>query len=140
MSHVPAELAWLIADQLGRVYAQWLAVSEQELLHEEITSAELIALAVLESFPTGLSQTQWGQYQGVSRQRAHILSKRLLASRFIVLKKSGRISTITLSATGRTTLERIRPGISERLAVAMTGLSRKEAGQLSMLLAKLITP
>lgn len=51
VSHVPAELAWLIADQLGPVYAHWLAVSEQELQHEALTSAELIALAVLRVFP-----------------------------------------------------------------------------------------
>lgn len=127
-------LAWKLADQIGQLNSQFLAVAEDELAGSSITPGELIALSILESFPEGLTQTAWGGYQGVSRQRAHVLTKRLVVARLIKVAKDGRRASIQLTRAGRSTIEACRPSMSRRLASEMAPLGAEDAKELSRLL------
>lgn len=137
-SKIPPDLAWTLADQIGHAYSRVLAVSHAGLAQESITTAEFVALAVLTVFPDGLSQTAWGQHQGVSRQRAHTIAGKLSTAKLVCLRRHGRSSTITLSQRGQALVDRLRPRLSADLAREMARLSTSEASELSRLLAKLV--
>ena len=135
---VSPDLAWQLADDIGLVYALSLSVSEAELEGEGVRSSEFIAMVILTSFPDGLSQTAWGRYQGVSRQRAHAISKTLVSGDLITVEKRGRESVIRLTELGEEVVERLRPAISLRLSAMMDALSALEAQTLSRLLKKVV--
>jgi DNA-binding MarR family transcriptional regulator len=137
-SKIPPDLAWTVADQIGHAYSRVLAVSHAGLAHANITTAEFVALAILTMFPDGLSQTTWGQHQGVSRQRAHTIGRRLSTAKLVCLQRHGRSSTVTLSRRGQAIVDRLRPSLSADFACEMARLSTSEASELSRLLAKLV--
>ena len=116
-----------------------LALAQQEVADEPFTATEFVALAILSSVPEGLTQTAWGQYQGVSRQRAHKVSSKLEGQRLIALERHGRASTATLTATGRRIIKRVEPRLSNAYAKQFGGLSPAEAEQLSALLTKMLS-
>lgn len=134
---IPPDLAWQLSDQIGHAYSIVLAISQQELADEPLTVTELVALLVLHGFPDGLTQTAWGEYQGVSRQRAHIIGNKLTGDGLVDITREGRSSTVTLTRAGKALIARVQPRASKALASAMHGLTTAEARELSKLLAKL---
>ncbi len=134
---IPPDLAWTLSDQIGHAYAVVLAASRDALAGEPLGVPELVALVILQSFPEGLTQTAWGEYQGVTRQRAHTIANMLAAEGLIEVRRSGRSSTVTLQRAGHALIDRLRPRTSKALSGALDGLSTAEARELSQLLAKL---
>ena len=137
-NRITPALAWSLADQLGHAYALVLALAQEKVADEPLTVTELVALVVLLSFPDGLSQTAWGKYQGVSRQRAHKISGKLEAGKLISLKRHGRSSTAKLTPAGRRIIKRIEPRLSKAYAKQFEGLSPREANELARLLSKML--
>lgn len=135
---IPPDLAWSLSDQIGHAYSILLAVSRDALADAPLAVPEFIALVILQSFPEGLTQTAWGEYQGVTRQRAHKVTSTLAAEGFIEVTKQGRSSTVTLAPAGEALLERYTPQASLALAHALGRLTTKDARELSRLLEKLI--
>ena len=135
---IPPDLAWSLSDQLGHVYSILLSASRNALADAPLAVPEFIALVILQSFPEGLTQTAWGEHQGVTRQRAHTVTNTLAAEGLIAVTKEGRASTVTLAPAGQALLERYAPQTSLALAEALGRLTTKEARELSRLLTKLI--
>ena len=134
---IPPDLAWQLSDQLGHAYSIVLATTRRELADETLTLAELVALVILDGFPDGLTQTAWGEYQGVSRQRAHIIGNKLDGAGLLEITRDGRSSSVTLSRAGKALIARVQPRASAALAETLGGLSTAEARELSRLLGKL---
>lgn len=134
-----AARAFELVDRLGHAHALLQARSEALVTGLDVSVSELVALFVLLSFPDGISQTDWGRLQGVSRQRAHTVTKRLLAAGLVHCEVQGRASTITLTATG----DALATGQRERFAAVafsdIASLSASEALALHRGLGKLIT-
>lgn len=138
MSTLPDPLAGAIADHIGQLDALYLARVNDTLAGAPITAAEFVALIVLEAHPDGLTQTAWGQQQGVSRQRAHTVTKNLTGLGYLTLERQGRSSRVGLSESGRAFLEDTRPSVERTLGEAMHALSREEGEVLLALLTKLL--
>ncbi len=135
---IPPDLAWVLSDQIGHAYSLVLATVGEQVADQPFTVAEFVALAILDGFPEGLTQTAWGEYQGVTRQRAHTVSTKLAAAELITVTKKGRASTVVLSRAGRAMVRRLQPLVSERLAERMGKLTVTEGRQLSKLLTKML--
>lgn len=136
---IPPDLAWTLSDQLGHAYSVMLGTARGALADERLGVPELVALVILQSFPEGLTQTAWGEYQGVTRQRAHTMANTLAAEGLVDVAKQNRSSTVTLSRAGRDLIARLQPHTSNALAAVFEGLSTAEARELSRLLSKLLT-
>jgi len=95
------ELAFELVDRVGHAYALLHARTRTLIADLDVSVSELVALFVLLATPEGLSQTDWGRLQGVSRQRAHTVTKQLLARGLVHREIQGRSSTITLTREGR---------------------------------------
>ncbi len=134
---IPPDLAWQLSDQIGHAYSIVLASSRASLADAPLGVPELVALVILESFPDGLTQTAWGEYQGVTRQRAHKVTGTLAAQGLIAVAKHGRSSTVTLTGAGAKLIATLKPAASRALAQALGGLTTAEARELSRLLGKL---
>ncbi len=134
---IPPDLAWVLSDQIGHAYSVVLATVGEQVVDQPFTVAEFVALAVLDGFADGLTQTAWGEYQGVTRQRAHTVSTKLAAAELITITKEGRASTVVLTRAGRSMVRRLQPVVSAELARRMGRLTATEARQLSGLLAKM---
>jgi len=134
---IPLDLAWQLSDQIGHAYSVMLSTARRELAGEPLSPAEAVALFILTGFPEGLTQTAWGEYQGVSRQRAHTIGNKLATAGLVEVTRAGRASTVTLTRAGRGFVARVQPRASEALAEALGGLSTAEARELSRLLSKL---
>ncbi len=134
----PPDLAWLLSDQIGHAYAIITNAAREQLADEEVTVAEFVALVVLTEFPDGLTQTAWGQCQGVTRQRAHTISNKLSAAGLIEIARLGRSSIVKPSRAGASLVRRLRPRLSTGLVRCLGNLSRQDAKELSRLLAKLL--
>ncbi len=134
---IPPDLAWQLSDQLGHAYSVVLSVARRELAGEPLSPAEVVALVILTGFPDGLTQTSWGEYQGVSRQRAHTIGNKLTNAGLTEVTRAGRASAVTLTRAGRALVVRVQPRTSAALAEALGGLTAAEARELSRLLSKL---
>lgn len=135
---IPPDLAWSLSDQIGHVYSILLAASRDALVDAPLAVPEFVALVILQSFPEGLTQTAWGEHQGVTRQRAHKVTNILAAEGLIEVEKQGRSSTVTLAPAGQALLEQYAPQTSIALAQALGRLTTKDARELSRLLGKLV--
>lgn len=134
---IPPDLAWIVSDHIGHAYAMFANATREQLSGEPVTGAQFIALVILGEFPEGLTQTKWGEYQGVTRQRAHTISGALASAQLINIKPSGRATEITLARAGKALVRRLRPRMSQQMAHCLGRLSTQEARELSRLLAKL---
>jgi DNA-binding MarR family transcriptional regulator len=134
---IPPDLAWTLADQIGRAYSIVLATSQDALANEAHSVPELVALVILDGFPDGLTQTAWGEYQGVTRQRAHTVTNKLSDAGLVDVARQGRSSTVRLTRAGKAFVARIQPETSAALASALSPLTAREARELSRLLEKL---
>ncbi|MCP4005077.1 MAG: hypothetical protein GY725_12860 [bacterium] len=132
-------LASEIADRIGHTHVLLSDAVDEIIGPLGISRSMGIALAVLDAFPDGLSQTAWARLQGVTRQRAHALANRLDDDGLILLEAQGREVRVTLSTTGRRLVRGVEPRTQARLASATTGLSSREKRELHLLLGKLIT-
>lgn len=134
---LPPDLAWTLADQLGHAYSIVLGASRDALADEPLSVAEMVGLVILHGFPEGLTQTAWGEYQGVSRQRAHTIANKLGTAGLLEVTREGRSSTVMLTRAGKALVARVQPHTSAALADALGNLSASEGRELSRLLAKL---
>jgi DNA-binding MarR family transcriptional regulator len=132
------DLAWLLTDQIGHAYSVFLELAEQATHPLETSVSEFIALAILTGFPDGLTQTDWGTFQGVTRQRAHTIAKRLAALGLVSIEKRGRASSVTATCAGVALVAREQPALSRAAAANMGSLTSTEAKELSRLLDKLL--
>jgi DNA-binding MarR family transcriptional regulator len=133
------ELAWRISDQIGHAYALSVGLAGRSLEHLEISVVEFVALVILTEFPAGLTQTRWGALQGVSRQRAHTVTKRLTGLGLVLVSRQGRASTVQASEEGSALVQKEQPALARTAAENMSGLTANEAERLSTLLAKLLS-
>ena len=136
---VRPELAWTVTDHVGHAHSLLLNVAAKVFVDEDVSVPEFVALAILsEVGQDGLSQTEWGRFQGVSRQRAHVVTKTLAASGLVLVRRHGRSSTIRLSKKGERFVAKWKPALSKALATQFAGLNAKEAQTLLRLLQKLV--
>lgn len=130
--------AWLLTDQIGHAYSVFLGMASEALQPLETSVSEFIALTILTGFPDGLTQTDWGTFQGVTRQRAHTIAKRLAGLGLLSIEKRGRASSVTATSAGVALVSREQPKLSRAAAANMGSLTSAEAKQLSRLLDKLL--
>ncbi|MFT6146587.1 MAG: DNA-binding MarR family transcriptional regulator [Myxococcota bacterium] len=132
------DLAWLLTDQIGHAHSVFLEMAGEALRPLDTSVSEFIALAILTGFPEGLTQTDWGTFQGVTRQRAHTIAKRLLDLGLVSIEKRGRASSVTVTPAGVALVTLEQPALSQAAAANMGSLTSTEAEQLSRLLDKLL--
>ena len=132
--------AGAIADHIDQLDARYLQIAAEQLAGTPVTAADLVAMIVLEAHPDGLSQTAWGQQQGVSRQRAHTIAGKLARQGFVQVERAGRASRVGLAPPGARFLEAHRGPIERALASSMTSLDAAEARVLLALLSPLVGP
>ncbi|MFT5358855.1 MAG: DNA-binding MarR family transcriptional regulator [Polyangiales bacterium] len=132
------DLAWSLTDQIGHAYSVFLGVASEALQPLDTSVSEFIALAILTGFPEGLTQTDWGTFQGVTRQRAHTITKRLAGLGLVNVEKRGRASSVTPTRAGVALVAREQPALSKSAAANMGSLTSAEAKQLSRLMNKLL--
>lgn len=130
-------LAWEIADRVGRSHALFTAVLEEVVAPEELTVGQAIAIIVLAGSPEGLTQSEWARLQGVSRQYAHSVARRLQGRQLVTRERVGRTSKVRVTARARHLIRRLRPRTEARLATAVAGLRPLERRDLHRLLGKL---
>lgn len=135
---IPPDAIWRLTDQLGHANAHLMGVTRDALQHLDISVGEFVALTILVEFPDGLTQTTWGRLQGVTRQRAHTVSKRLASLGLVNVQREGRSSTVTASLPGVALVQRERPALIEAAGANLGTLTAEDAAQLSALLAKLL--
>ncbi len=135
---IPLDEAWELADLVGETYSRVLARAEGTLENEELSVGEFVALVVLCNFPEGLTQTDWGMHQGVSRQRAHTVARKLEALGLITVTRQGRASTIVLAPKGDELVRTLKPRSSRALVEEFGGLDREEVRELTRLLQKML--
>ncbi|MAE94233.1 MAG: hypothetical protein CL910_06190 [Deltaproteobacteria bacterium] len=131
-------VAYEITDRIGYAHVLLSDAVDQVLGPRGISRSSGIALAVLDAFPEGLSQAEWARLQGVTRQRAHTLTKQLGGEDLIRLEPRGREVLVALSPVGRRLVRSLAPRTRARLATATARLSRREKRELHALLGKLI--
>ncbi len=131
-------LAWSLADRVGHAHALLGGIVEEGVAPLGLSRAQAVALAILGEFPDGLSQAAWARLQGVSRQHAHVLARRLEQTRWVVGSRAGRERHMRLSALGRRRLNAFRPAMESRLQTALCELAPRERCQLHRLLGRLI--
>jgi DNA-binding MarR family transcriptional regulator len=134
----PGLLAWSITDRVGYAHALLGEIVEERVAPLGLSRAQAIALAVLGEFPGGLSQAAWARLQGVSRQHAHTLAKRLESEGWIEGMRVGRERHLHLSGRGRRRMASFRPGMEARLARALDSMSAAERRELHRLLGRLV--
>ena len=131
-------LAWLIADRVGYAHALFGEIIEERVRPLGLSRAQAIALAVLGEFPGGLSQAAWARLQGVSRQHAHTLAKRLETEGWIKGTPAGRERHLHLSKSGRRRMATFRPKMEAQLGKALRRMAPGERRELHRLLGRLI--
>lgn len=134
----PGALAWSITDRVGHAHALLGGIVEERVAPLGLSRAQALALAVLGEFPGGLSQAAWARFQGVSRQHAHVLARRLEASNWIEGCRVGRERHVRLSSSGRRRMASLRPRMEAQLQLALSSLTAGERRQLHGLLGRLI--
>ncbi|MBW2241796.1 MAG: MarR family transcriptional regulator [Deltaproteobacteria bacterium] len=134
----PGPLAWSITDRVGYAHAMLGGIVEERVAPLGLSRAQAVALAVLGEFPGGLSQAAWARLQGVSRQHAHTLARRLQAEGWIEGKRAGRERHLRLSTGGRRRMASFRPKMETRLEKALAGLAPGERRDLHRLLGLLV--
>ena len=138
MPNIPPDLAWRLADQLGHATA-YVAEDMPDLLEGSgLTPSAFVALVVLSAFPDGLTQSEWGRLQGVTRQRAHTVAKQVVGAGLVKLTKQGRTATATLTAAGTEAVNARQPRMAQAVSERLNPLTPAEAQRLSDLLAKLL--
>jgi DNA-binding MarR family transcriptional regulator len=135
---IPPDAAWRITDQIGHAYSVFLGLAAASLAHLDITVGEFVALTILTASPDGLTQTTWGELQGVTRQRAHTVTKRLANLGLVAVVREGRASTVTVTDAGWDLIQREQPRLAGQAAANLGSLTPTEAARLSTLLAKLL--
>ena len=135
---VSPEIAWVLSDQIGHAYARLLNATQSHFEGEEVRVPEFVAMVILTNFPEGITQTIWGTYQGVSRQRAHVIAKKLVARRLVEVERVGRSSRVRLTADGHALISQLQPAVSAHLASLLAPLSQQEAETLSSLLSRVL--
>lgn|GEM_PF-1239209 len=137
---VPPDVAWALVDHIGHAYSVFLHVAEGILVDADVSVPEFVALAILaEVGGDALTQTEWGRFQGVSRQRAHVVTKTLADAGLVTVQRKGRSSSIRLSKKGAQFVDTWKPTLSSAMAENMRGLSEHEARTLSRLLLKMLS-
>lgn len=131
---------WDLVDRLGAAYVLLAEVAGEAAAACGVTLAELVALAVLAGTDAkaGLSQTEWGRFQGVSRQRAHVVARGLAARGLCRVVPEGRASRVSLTPEGRRLTRRLRAHVGAAVVDATTGLAPADARRLSALALALI--
>ena len=130
--------AWELTDQVGHVHSLLGATIEDQVAPYGLTRAQAHALGVLTEFPLGISQAEWARMQGVSRQHAHAIARRLQNSDWIEGATVGRERIVALSESGIQKIEDLRPKLEESLEFDFSSLTKVERKELSRLLGKLI--
>jgi DNA-binding MarR family transcriptional regulator len=133
-----SEKAWDLADIVGRSYALISELSDKVATEEGVTTARVIALAVLNAFPEGISQTEWGKHQGVSRQRASVIAQELEMDGDIKTTPQGRSTIVSLTTQGTGCVRRYKQVFGSALGTKLNGFSKHDGKQLTSLLGKLI--
>ena len=138
MTMLDADTAFELVDRLGHAYAL-LDEASVELADEfGITSAELVALVVLASVDSTLSQSDWGRLQGVTRQRAHVVASSLVGKALVARTRAGRESRVTLTTAGRRASRRLRLSIGRAVQQRLSAMPAQRATQLHVLLGELV--
>ena len=130
--------AFQLADRLGHAAALLQSAADELVEDEEVSSAELVAMFVLLAFDGGISQTEWGRLQGVSRQRAHVVTRTLLAHGYIDCRKDGRASVVTLNASGHRVASRLQAKTGHAMHSRLQPIAPDRAHRLNALLGELI--
>lgn len=133
---IPGPLAWTLADQVGLLSVVLTEASAKALAKHRVTGGELVALAILVGYADGLSQSDLARHMGVSRQRAHIITRKLVRRGFLSSKRGGREAMVKLADKGRAFVKAERPGVERALAEVLQPLTAKEAQTLSQLLSR----
>lgn len=131
-------LAWSITDRVGYAHALFGEIVEEGVAPLGLSRAQAVGLAVLWEFRGGLSQAAWARLQGVSRQHAHSLARRLEAEGWIEGVPVGRERHMRLSRSGRRRMASFRPNMEARLEEALGGITSEERRELHRLLGRLI--
>ena len=136
--------AWDLLDRLGAAYVL-LAEVARDAAGPDVSLAELVALAVLAGAgPDGLSQADWGRYQGVSRQRAHVVAHQLTDKGLCAVTRRGRDAVARLTPEGRRATARLRARVGAAVQAALpepvTGSARSLSSGLAELLEALGLP
>ena len=130
--------AWEIADRTGHAHALFGGLLEILVTPMGLSRGEAIAMAVLLEFPAGLSQSEWARLQGVSRQHAHALSRKLGRAGLVVGRRRGREVHVRASAVGRRRVVAARPASEAALTRGIAGLSAREVKDLHRQFGKLV--
>lgn len=132
------EQAWDLADIVGKSYAVISHLSDKIAAEAGVTTSQVVALAVLKAFPDGLTQTQWGKYQGVSRQRASVVAKALAAQGAIESNPRGRSTMVTLTPKGARWVQQHKKIFGSAMKKKLGNFSKQDGEHLATLLDKLI--
>jgi len=133
----PAD-AWHLADLVGACYVEVAAIAGEAARPHGLTLGELVALAILAQQPDGVSQSTWARLQGVTRQRAHVVTRSMEARGLVRGEGRGRDSLVRFTAKGRRTTESLRESVGAVLADAMAGLSPARLQDTAELLTGLL--
>jgi DNA-binding MarR family transcriptional regulator len=135
---VPPADAWHLADLVGACYVEVAAIAGDAARPHGLTLGELVALAILAQQPDGVSQSAWARLQGVTRQRAHVVTRSMEAKGLVRGERRGRESVVRFTAEGRRTTERLRESIGTVLADTMAGLTPAQLQDTAELLTGLL--
>ena len=130
--------AWELADLVGASYVAIAEIAGDAAGAHGVNLSELIGLAILAQHPEGLTQTQWGRLQGVSRQRAHTVTQGLVRRRLVVSRRRGRSSQVRLSAAGARLTDEMRESVGARLSSAMADVDASTLRELIRILPALL--
>lgn len=130
--------AWELADLVGASYVAIAEIAGEAAGTHGVNLSELIGLAILAQYPEGLTQTEWGRLQGVSRQRAHVVTRDLARRRLVVSHRRGRSSQVRLSARGARLTDEMRESVGAELSAAMADVDLAMLQELTRVLPVLI--
>jgi len=133
-----ADTAFELVDRLGHAYALFDEATYDLASAVGLSSAELVAMVVLASMGSALSQSEWGRLQGVTRQRAHVVANALVQKGLVARTRVGRESQIALTVEGKRESRRLRANMGRAAQRRLGAMPTKQATQLHALLGALV--
>ncbi len=130
--------AWRLADSIGQAHALFSNAVGEAVRDSGLTVKEAIALWIVDQHEGELTQTEWGRLQGVTRQRAHVIAKRLEQKGLVKVERQGRDSQVHTLPMGRKLVELNKEVVGDVLADVLDGMPRGDVRRLQGLLTQVI--
>ena len=130
--------AFELFDRLGHAYALMQEEADSLAARYGVSGAQLVALLVLLAQPNAISQTELARLTGVSRQRAHVVTRSLELAHYVQSDPRGRVVDVSLTKSGRHIARQLRNATARRAIRRLRGLSGADAAQLHRGLGQLL--